>query len=178
MRHVFLTRLLAFGIAILFGTTAFAQVRVEREYDDDGDYVLEREYYNDDTSRLSRTNHYVYARGGSLAAIVYYRYAIETGQVESHGVEQVRHDNIISSIEYTADELLLVKARYRYDRHGRSKGYKVTHYNDDGTTNTTKTRRRYKKDHCYEKTYIDGKFCYQTDWNYPRQNAIKLKHSR
>lgn len=171
-------RFLILGIMMLLATLVSAQVRVEREYDDDGDYIVEREYYNDDTSRLSRTTHYIYARGGNLVAIVYYKYSRENGQVECHGVEQIRHDKILSTKEFTADELILVEARYRYDRHGRSKGYKVTHYNGDGTTDSIKAKRHYKKDHCYEKTYIDGKFCYETDFDYPRQNAIKLKHSR
>lgn len=178
MRSNVLVRFLACCIMILLGSVAVAQSRVEREYDDDGDYLVEWDYHNDDTTKLARTKHYVYARGGALAAIVYYRYSRETGQVESHGYQQVRHDHIVSDVEYSADELLLMKARYRFDRFGRSRGYKVTHYNDDETTNTTKVVRRYIKDHCYEKTYVDGRFWYDNDYEYPRQNATKLKHSR
>lgn len=163
--------LAALGPAVAQGPKATA-------YDSDGDIVEIRYFDSNDSTRLVRSEHYVYGRRGNLAAILFYTYSSESGIIETHGAKAVRHDLIKRSLEYSADEQLLVKACYRHDRHGRCKRYKVTSYNGDGTTSTTRDLRRYKHDHCYQKVYIDGKLAYRQDYDCPRSNAVRLKHRR
>ncbi|MDY5969232.1 MAG: hypothetical protein SPJ13_04365 [Bacteroidales bacterium] len=125
--------------------------------DDDGD-ILEVRHYASDGRTLLTTIHYVYAKGGSLAATVAYHYsATDTGVVESHTETYYDKAGRVASVEqHGADATLLMTERYKYNRHGDLKQRTQQFFNDTQTDKVKETRQ-YKYDktgNWTEQTYL------------------------
>lgn len=109
--------------------------------------IQEVRHYASDGHTLLCTEHYVYAKGGGLAAKVAYNYsATDTGVVESHTETYYDKAGRVASVEqYSADAVLLMKVRCKYNRHGDLK-LRTQQFFDDVETETTKEARKYKYD--------------------------------
>lgn len=108
-------------------------------FDYDGDIVELLQY--DRLERLISSTHYIYAAGGNLAQTVTYTYSTDSGIVKERTVSNYdRHERLASIEKYTADELLLMTEKYKYDRKGNLVRRVQTFYNDDDVTVTTEKR--------------------------------------
>ena len=113
--------------------------------DDDGDIQEVRRYAA--AGHLVASSHYIYAEGGTLAAIVTYYY--ETGDdnvVTSHAETYFgKEGRRTSMVQYTADAVLQMEEHCKYNRHGDLVKRVQTFYN--GTDrDVTIERHKYKYD--------------------------------
>lgn len=108
-------------------------------FDYDGDIVELLQY--DKLGRLVSSTHYIYALGGNLAQTVMYTYSSDSGIVKERTVSNYdRYERLASVEKYSADELLLMTEKYKYDRKGNLIRRVQTFYNDEDMTVTTEKR--------------------------------------
>lgn len=111
-----------------------------------GGDLVEVRYFNM-RGQLVSSVHYIYAAGGRLLQTVAYGYGRDTAIVATRTVSYYKKKERLTKVEqYSADELLLMKEQYKYDKHGNMTRRTQTFYGDDGTKTTTVERRSYVYD--------------------------------
>ena len=132
-------------------------------HDDDGDILETRVYSAADSSKLASSVHYIYARGGSLAASVRYDYRSEDGVVEYHTNSYFTSGRLVRRSIFSSDEVLVYEEQFRYDRHGRLVRRKAVAY--DGAYQTrTLEKRTYTGSRCHAKVFHDGQLIYDNSF--------------
>lgn len=113
-------------------------------FDYDGDVLEMRQF--DMQNRLYSSTHYIYAVGGNLAMSVEYVYTADTGVVAKRTVSTYdKHERLKIVEQFTADELLILSEKYKYDRRGNLvRRTQTSYYDEEVVTNTE--RRRYTYD--------------------------------
>lgn len=131
-------------------------------FDYDGDVLELRRF--DLKGRLLSSTHYIYAEGGDLIQTVEYAYAADSGVVTKRTVSCYdRKERLVSIDQYSADELILMAEKRKYDRHGNLIQRRQTFY-EDNEEMATMEKRKYTYDAhgnwiqcCYS---LDGKEIY------------------
>ena len=115
------------------------------DFDYDGDILRAIEF--DMKKRLVSSTHYIYGRGGNLMQTVRYSYSnADSGAVIERQVTIYdKHERPVTISTYTADELLLVAIKLKYDRRGNNTLRRTTYYDEESTT-VTSERRKYTYD--------------------------------
>lgn len=141
--HRFLPSFLR-GIVLVVLWAVFPDVCPAQTYrtavpDGDGNVFCEAEY--DASSRLLRTFHYIYDREGRRAAAVVYSYG-DSSFVETRTLEQYdSHGRLLKRYQYTADEMLIFKETYSYNRRGDLRKRVQISYETAQPSRTVETRR-------------------------------------
>lgn len=114
----------------------------QKQYDFDYDGDILRVMVFDLKKRLVSSTHYIYGSGGDLAQAISYAYnAADSGAVMERTVTLYdKHERPVSINTYTADELLLVAEKIKYDRRGNDIRRTITYYDEESTTVTTEKR--------------------------------------
>lgn len=113
-------------------------------FDYDGD-VLELCQYNQNGT-ISSSTHYIYVKGGNLAMTVEYTYSADSCVVIRRTVSYYdKHERISKVFQYTADELLLMAEKRKYDRRGNLVKRMQTFYGEE-SSDITVERRQYQYD--------------------------------
>lgn len=98
-------------------------------FDYDGDLMELHQY--DLKGRLYSSTHYIYAEGGNLVMTVEYTYDLDSGVVAKRTVSNYdKKERLVAVAQYTADELLLVSEKRKYDRRGNLVKRVRTFYDD------------------------------------------------
>ncbi|MCR4828567.1 MAG: hypothetical protein K5864_03790 [Bacteroidales bacterium] len=97
--------------------------------------------------QLVSSVHYIYAADARLLQTVAYGYGSDTAIVTTRTVSKYNKKERLTKVEqYSADELLLMKEQYKYDKHGNLTRRTQTFYSEEGTKTTTVERRSYVYD--------------------------------
>lgn len=108
-------------------------------FDYDGDLLESHQY--DLKGRLYSSTHYIYAEGGNLVMTIEYIYDLDSGVVAKRTVSSYdKKERLVSVCQYTADELLLVSEKRKYDRRGNLVKRVRTFYNDEEVIVNTEKR--------------------------------------
>lgn len=119
-----------------------SQLNANEKYDFDYDGDILRVMEFDQKKRLVSTMHYIYGSGGNLIQTIKYSYnTADSGAVMERQVTFFdKKERLVSINTYTADELLLVAEKRKYDRRGNDILRRITYYDDESTTVTTEKR--------------------------------------
>ena len=129
----------------------------------DDTLVCRLTYRSDST--VASSEHRVYDEKSTLAVTITYTYdergVVDTRQLCSFN----RQRQLIQRMIYSADDVLLMEERFKYDRHGNLTKREQTTYEDEQPMTTIETRRySYHKDGTIENCeyYINGQLYYQS----------------
>ncbi|MBP5517008.1 MAG: hypothetical protein J6X86_08700 [Bacteroidales bacterium] len=119
--------------------------RIHYDFDYDGDILRMVEF--DLKNRLISSKHYIYGVGGNLIQTIKYSYnTADSGTVMEREVALYdKNARPVSIKTYSADELLLVAEKIKYDRRGNDVQRRITVY-DEASTTVTIERRKYTYD--------------------------------
>lgn len=124
-----------------------SQLNPSKQYDFDYDGDVLRVLEFDLKHRLITSTHYIYGVGGNLMQTIQYAYNdADSGAIMERIVtEYDKNEQPVSVSTYSADELLLVAEKIKYDRRGNDIKRTITYYDEESKTVTT-VRRVYTYD--------------------------------